>query len=98
VRGGMSKAMIGWMVFAALLLGLSIGRAADREETTLTAQVSSAEHETQEGYFSLGPDATVVAKPGSELQRFLARQNGKKVRITVTLVAPELSKLQRLER
>jgi hypothetical protein len=94
VRG----AMIGWMVFAALLLGLSIGRAADRDETTITAQVSSAEHETDEGYFSLGPDATVVAKPGSELQKFLARQNGKKVRITVTLVGPEMSKLQRLER
>ena len=94
----MRGAMIGWMVFAALLLGLSIGRAADRDETSLTAQISSAEHETDEGYFSLGPDATVVAKPGSELQRFLARQNGKKVRITVTLAGPEISKLERLER
>ena len=94
----MRGAMIGWMVFAALLLGLSIGWAADRDETTLTAQISSAEHETQEGYFSLGPDATVVAKPGSELQRFLARQNGKKVRITLTLAGTELSKLERLER
>ncbi len=94
----MRGAMIGWMVFAALLLGLSIGRAADRDETTLTAQISSAEHETEEGYFSLGSDTTVVAKPGTELQRFLARQNGKKVRVTVTLVGPELSKLQRLER
>ncbi len=90
--------MIGWMVFAALLLGLSIGRAADRDETTITARISSAEHETEEGYFSLGPDATVVAKPGSELQRFLARQNGKNVRITLTLAATELSKLERLER
>ena len=94
----MRGAMIGWMVFAALLLGLSIGWAADRDETTLTVQVSSAAHETEEGYFSLGPDATVVAKPGSELQRFLARQNGKKVRITMTLANAELSKLQRLER
>ncbi|HEX9365125.1 MAG TPA: hypothetical protein VF921_00775 [Vicinamibacterales bacterium] len=90
--------MIGWMVFAALLLGLSIGRAADRDETTLTAQVSSAEHETQEGYFSLGPETTILAKPGSELQRFLARENGKKVRVTITLAGPELSKLERLER
>jgi hypothetical protein len=90
--------MIGWMVFAALLLGLSIGRAADRDETTLTAQISSAEHETEEGYFALGSEASVVAKPGSELQRFLARQNGKKVRVTVTLVGAELSKLERLER
>ena len=94
----MRGAMIGWMMFAALLLGLSIGRAADRDETSLTAQISSAQHETEEGYFSLGPDATVVAKPGSELQRFLARQNGKKVRITVTLAGPEVSKLERLER
>jgi hypothetical protein len=94
VRG----AMIGWMVFAALLLGLSIGRAADRDETSMTVQVSSAEHETEEGYFSLGADATVVAKPGSELQRFLARQNGKKVRVTVSVVGAELSKLERLER
>ena len=90
--------MIGWIMFAALLLGLSIGRAADRDETTLTAQVSSAEHETEEGYFSLGSDATVMAKPGSELQRFLARQNGKNVRVTVTVVGAELTKLQRLER
>jgi len=91
----MRGAMIGWMVFAALLLGLSLGRAADRDETTLTAQVSSADHETSEGYFALGSDATVIAKPGSELQRFLARQNGRKVRITVTLAGPELSKLER---
>ena len=94
----MRVAMIGWMVFAALLLGLSIGRAADRDETTLTALVSSAEHESTEGYYSLGADATVVAKPCSELQRFLARQNGKKVRITLTLAATELSKLERLDR
>ena len=79
-----------------LLLGMSIGRAADRDETTFTAKVSSAEHETDEGYFSLGTDATVLAKPGTELQRFLARQNGRKVRITVTLVGAE--QLQKLER
>ena len=90
--------MVGWMVFAALLVGLSIGRAADRDETTLTARVTSAEHETEEGYFSLGSDATVVAKPGSELQRFLARQNGRKVRITLTLAGAEVSRLERLER
>jgi hypothetical protein len=88
--------MIGWMVFAALLLGLSIGRAADRDETTITAQVSSAEHETEEGYFSLGSDATVLAKPGTDLQRFLARQNGRKIRITLTLVdGRQLSQLER---
>jgi hypothetical protein len=88
--------MIGWMVVAALLLGLSIGRAADVNETSMTVQVSSADHETEEGYFSLGKDATVIAKPGSELHRFLARQNGRQVRITLALVdGRQLSRIER---
>jgi hypothetical protein len=92
VRG----AMIGGLVVVALLVGFSLGRASDRDETVVTAQISSAEHETQEGYFSLGPDATLLAKPGTNLYQFLARQNGHKVRITLTLVgSQELSRLQR---
>ena len=92
----MRNAMIGWMVVAALLLGMSIGRAADTNETTVTVQVSSAEHETDEGYFSLGKDATVMAKPGTPLHQYLARQNGKQVRITMTLVdGRQLSKIER---
>jgi hypothetical protein len=90
------NAMIGWMVVAALLLGLSIGRAADTNETTVTVKVSSADHETDEGYFSLGQDATVMAKPGTELHRFLSRQNGKQVRVTMTLVdGRQLSRIER---
>ena len=92
----MRNAMIGWMVVAALLLGLSLGRAADGNETTMTVQVSSAEHESDEGYFALGKDATVMAKPGTELHRFLSRQNGRQVRITMTMVdGRQLSKLER---
>jgi len=88
--------MIGWLMFAMLLIGLSIGRASDRDETVVTGKVTSAEHETEEGYFEVGSDATVVAKPGSELHRFLTRQNGRKVRLTLTLVGGE--QLSRLER
>ena len=92
----MRNAMIGWMVVAALLLGLSLGQAADGNETTMTVQVSSAEHESDEGYFSLGKDATVMAKPGTELHRFLSRQNGRQVRVTLTMVdGRQLSKLER---
>ena len=92
----MRNAMIGWMMVAALLLGMSIGRAADNNETSMTVQVSSAEHETDEGYFSLGKDATVMAKPGSPLHQFLARQNGRQVRVTLTLVdGRQLSRLER---
>ena len=88
--------MIGWLVLALLLIGLSIGRAADRDETVVTARVSSAEHEAEEGYFSVGVDATIVAKPGTELHRFLTRQNGRTIRISVTAVGGE--QLSRLER
>jgi hypothetical protein len=77
-------AVVGLAILAALTAGIGIGRASDRDETSLTAEVSSAEHETDEGYFSLGPDATVMAKPGSPLFRFLARQKGQRVRLTLT--------------
>jgi len=90
------KAMVGWMVLAALLLGMSLGRAADGDEAVLTAKVSSADHETDEGYFSLGKDTTLLVKPGTDLHRFLTRENGRDVKITITLVdGRQLSKLER---
>jgi len=88
--------MVGSMVVAALLLGMSIGRAADSHETVFTATVTSADHETDDGYFSLGKDATVLAKPGTDLHRFLTREKGRDVRITLTHV--EDRQLSRLDR
>jgi hypothetical protein len=91
-------AMTAWMVLALFLVGISIGRAAEREkdETVVTVQVSSADHEVQEGYFALGEQATVMVKPGSDLYQFLTRQRGKKVRIVLTeTAAMELSKIER---
>jgi hypothetical protein len=90
------RLLIGGLVLALLLVGFSLGRAADRDETAVTVQVSAAEHESQEGYFSLGPEATVIARPGSELHRFLTRQNGRKVRMSITVIGGE--QLSRLER
>jgi len=79
-----------------LLAGIGVGRAYDADETVLTVQVTSADHELQEGYFSLGDQTTVMAKPGSELFRFLARQRGHKVKILLQeATAPELSRLER---
>ena len=87
---------VGVAMAAALTAGIGIGRASDRDETTLTAQVSSAEHETEEGYFSLGTDATVMAKPGTPLFRFLPRQKGQRVRLTLTEIDErQLSRLDR---
>ena len=88
--------MAAWMTLALILLGLSVGRASDRDEATLTVQVSSADHERDEGYFSLGENATLIVKPGSDLHRFLTRQRGRKVKLT--LVEATTAELSRLER
>ena len=88
--------MAAWLTLALLLVGLSVGRASDRDETALTVQVSSGDHELVEGYFSLGENATVMVKPGSDLYQFLSRQRGHKVRIVLTEAAPaELAKIER---
>ena len=88
--------MAAWLALVLILLALSVGRASDRDETTLTAQVSSADHEIIEGYFTLGDNMTVMVKPGSDLHRFLTRQRGRKVKITLTdATVPELSRLDR---
>ena len=92
----MKVATTGWLAVALLLVGVSIGRAYDRDETVLNVQVSSADHETEEGYFSLGEQATVMVKPGSELFRFLNRNKGQKVKIVLTQSEDrQLSKIER---
>ena len=82
---------------ALVLVGFTAGSGAnDRDETIMTVQVSSADHEIQEGYFTLGDSATVVAKPGSDLYKFLARQRGRKVKVVLSEASgPELSRLER---
>lgn len=86
---------LGLMV-ALLLAGISIGRASDTEETILTVDVNSADHEIEEGYFALGQQATVMARPGTDLFRFLSRQRGSKIRIVLTRTESRaLSRLQR---
>ena len=72
------------------------GQTNERDETTMTVQVSSAEHEAQEGYFTLGDSVTVIAKPGSEIYKFLSRQRGNKIRITMSEAGrPDLSRVER---
>lgn len=94
----MRKRFMAGAILAVLLLipaRSGIG-ANDRDETVLTVQVSSSEHETMEGYFSLGDSATLVVKPGSDLHKFLTRHRGRKVRITLTDASrPGLSRLER---
>ena len=92
----MRIAMAAWLVLALMLVGLSVGRASDKDQAILTAKVTSADHEAAEGYFSLGDTATVVARPGSDLYRFLVRQRGHKIKVILTEAGgPELSRLER---
>jgi hypothetical protein len=89
-------AMAAWLTLALVLVGLGVGRASDRDEAVVTAKVTSADHEVQEGYFSLGDNVTVIAKPGTDLYRFLSRQRGHNVKVQLTEAAgPELSRLER---
>jgi hypothetical protein len=46
----------------------------------IAGELTSADHELDEGYFSL-PGLTLVAKPGTDLYRWLARQRGHQVRV-----------------
>jgi hypothetical protein len=86
------------VVLAALMLltGYSLGRASEKDQAVLNVRVSSADHEVIEGYFSLGEQTTVMVKPGSDLHRFLARQRGRNITVTVTEAGGrELSRLDR---
>ena len=84
------------VMLAAVLAGWTAARASDRDQTSLTVRVSSADHEIQEGYFTLGDGVTVIVKPGSDLHRFLTRQRGRKVNLSlVEATVPELSRLER---
>ena len=92
----MRIALAACLALALLLIGFTVGRASDHDETTLTAQVTSADHEQEEGYFSLGANATVLAKPGTDLFKFLTRQRGHKVKIVIQeSIGPELSRIER---
>jgi hypothetical protein len=89
------KRNLGFASAVLLLAAFATTGANDHDEAVITVQVSAAEHELAEGYFSLGDTATVVAKPGSDLYKFLARQRGH--RVTITLVENGARQLSRLD-
>jgi hypothetical protein len=74
--------MIAWTLLAFFLLGLS-AVAYSFGGTTLSGQLSAADHEIEEGYFSLGQDTTIMVKPGTELHGWLKNHVGERLRITV---------------
>lgn len=95
-RLGFAVAVSALTLAASAWTGPSDAQAPDPDAFTFAAPVSSAEHEVIEGYFSLGDTATLMAKPGSDLHRFLMRQRGQKLR--VTLAREDRPLLRRLDR
>ena len=92
----MRKLMAALITLALVVAAFAVGRASDRDETVMTVQVSSADHELLEGYFTLGDSATVMAKRGSALYNFLSRQRGRKIKVVLTESSgPALSRLDR---
>ena len=92
----MRNGLIAVVVAALILVGYGIGRASDKDEAVVTVKITSADHELLEGYFSLGENATVMVKPGSELFRFLSRHRDRTV--TITLSESATRQLSRLDR
>ena len=84
------------LVLALVLAGYGLGRASDKDEAVVTVTVTSADHELQEGYFSLGESTTIMVKPGTDLFRFLARHRNRT--ITITLTESRARQLSRLDR
>jgi hypothetical protein len=83
-RSGLRLFAAGCLLLLLLVASFRVGQASERDETTLTVEVSSADHELDEGYFSLGESATMMVKPGTALFRFLSSKRGHTVRITLS--------------
>jgi hypothetical protein len=78
------KLSIAVVLVALLLAGFIVGRASEPQEAVITVQVTSADHEVEEGYFSLGDSATLMVKPGTDFYRFLVNRRGRRIRVTLT--------------
>lgn len=76
----MRRFMVFWFVFALILLG--VGRlVAQNDKMEVEAQIGATYQEADEGYFSFGQDTMVVAKNGSDLQRWLKAHLGQRMRL-----------------
>lgn len=89
------RGLIAALCMLLTLGAFAVGGANDRDEAVVTVQVTAAEHEAQEGYFSLGDNTTLMVKPGTDLYRFLNNRRGQKITIRMTDAGPQLSRLDR---
>ncbi len=59
---------------------------ANPREIARVAAVVAADHEVEEGYFSVGDGAEVVARPGSALHQWLSAHRDQKVRLLIQAI------------
>jgi hypothetical protein len=83
--GNVTKQVV--FVLVALLVGLVAGGAAVASQASIAVQgqVSATEQEADEGYFAIGGDTMIVAKPQSALHQWLRTHNSRQVRVTIEL-------------
>lgn len=78
-RFGRSRLIVWtWLVVALLGLGLQASDSIDA-----TGQISASEPDTEEGYFAVGQNVMLIAKPGTDLHKWMAGHIGQNVRISV---------------
>jgi hypothetical protein len=89
-RGGSVKATQLMLILTALVLGIIAGGAAVASQASISVQgqVSATDQESDEGYFAVGADTMVVAKPRSALHQWLRAHNDQQVRVTIELDQP----------
>ncbi len=75
----MRRLILFWVVFALILIG--VGRLIASDAMEIEAQVAATYQEADEGYFSFGQDTMVVAKPNSELQKWLKAHVGQRMKL-----------------
>jgi hypothetical protein len=78
------------MIVMALVVGALAGGVAVAHQASIAVQgrVSATEQESDEGYFAVGTEMMVVAKPASALHQWLRAHNGQQVRVTIELDQP----------
>jgi hypothetical protein len=78
------------LMLATLIVGIVVGSAAIASQASIAVegQVGATEQEADEGYFAIGADTMIVAKPQSALHRWLRGHNGQQVRVTIELEQP----------
>jgi hypothetical protein len=79
-----TRVTVGLSGAAAIGLLLAAGAVAS-DAPTVTGIVSATEQESDEGYFAVGSDTMIVAKPNSRLHHWLRQRTGQEVRVTIVV-------------